>query len=65
MDIEHVPGAGPERRQRPVIRMVNIYGFFIEGMGDVDADGTMTLQRRREVRHRATHDDSGEWARRS
>ena len=22
-----------------VVRLVNIYGFFIEGMGDVDADG--------------------------
>ena len=25
------------------VRLVNIYGFFIEGMGDVDADGSMTL----------------------
>jgi len=28
----------------PVIRMENIYGFFIEGMGDVLADGSMTLK---------------------
>ncbi len=26
-----------------VVRLVNIYGFFIEGMGDVNADGSMTL----------------------
>jgi hypothetical protein len=25
------------------VRLVNIYGFFIEGMGDVNADGSMTL----------------------
>ena len=28
----------------PVIRMENIYGFFIEGMGDVNPDGSMTLK---------------------
>jgi hypothetical protein len=27
-----------------VLKLVNIYGFFIEGMGDVNADGTMTLK---------------------
>jgi hypothetical protein len=27
----------------PVVRLENIYGFFIEGMGDVAADGSMTL----------------------
>jgi hypothetical protein len=27
-----------------VLKMVNIYGFFIEGMGDVEADGSMTLK---------------------
>jgi len=26
-----------------VVRLVNIYGYFIEGMGDVNADGSMTL----------------------
>jgi hypothetical protein len=29
----------------PVIRMENIYGFFIEGMGDVAADGSMSLSK--------------------
>ena len=28
----------------PVVRLENIYGFFIEGMGDVEADGSMTLK---------------------
>jgi len=28
----------------PVVRLENIYGFFIEGMGDVAADGSMTLK---------------------
>lgn len=28
-----------------VLKMVNIYGYFIEGMGDVAADGTMTLNK--------------------
>lgn len=27
-----------------VLRMENIYGFFIEGMGDVNADGSLTLK---------------------
>ena len=27
----------------PVVRLENIYGFFIEGMGDVAADGSMSL----------------------
>jgi len=26
-----------------VLRLVNIYGFFIEGMGEVNADGSMTI----------------------
>ncbi len=29
----------------PVIRLENIYGYFIEGMGDVAADGSMTLNK--------------------
>jgi hypothetical protein len=42
MDIGNYMSQDPNG-STPVIRMVNLFGFFIEGMGDVAANGTITL----------------------
>jgi hypothetical protein len=42
MNIEQYMAQDPNGAT-PIIRMENIYGFFIEGMGDVAPDGSMTL----------------------
>jgi len=42
IDIDHYLSADPTG-SNGILKMVNIYGFFIEGMGDVNANGTMTL----------------------
>ena len=43
IDINHFMAQNPSGANG-VLKMVNIYGFFIEGMGDVEPDGTMTLK---------------------
>ena len=43
IDINHFMAQDPNGANG-VLKMVNIYGFFIEGMGDVNADGTMELK---------------------
>jgi hypothetical protein len=43
MDIDDYLSKDPSGASSAVVRLVNIYGFFIEGMGNVNADGTMTL----------------------
>jgi Flp pilus assembly protein TadG len=42
LDIDAYLAADPTG-SNGIVRLVNIYGYFIEGMGDVNADGTMTL----------------------
>ena len=42
IDINHFMSQDPSGANG-VLKMVNIFGFFIEGMGDVNPDGTMTL----------------------
>jgi hypothetical protein len=42
IDINHFLAQDPNGANG-VLKMVNIYGFFVEGMGDINADGTMTL----------------------
>lgn len=42
MDINYFMAQNPSGANA-VLKLVNIYGFFIEGMGNVNADGTMTL----------------------
>jgi Flp pilus assembly protein TadG len=42
LDIDAYLGPDP-KGANGIVRLVNIYGFFVEGMGDVAADGTMTL----------------------
>lgn len=41
IDIDQYLGADPTG-SNGIVRLVNIYGFFIEGMGDVQSDGTVT-----------------------
>lgn len=41
IDINHFMAQDPNGANG-VLKMVNIYGFFIEGMGDVDAQGNIT-----------------------
>jgi hypothetical protein len=43
MDIDDYLSKDPSGASSAVVRLVNIYGFFIEGMGNVNDDGTMTL----------------------
>ena len=42
MDIDDYLSRNPTG-SNGTVRLVNIYGFFIEGMGEVNADGTMSL----------------------
>jgi hypothetical protein len=42
IDIDHFLSQDPNGANG-VLKMVNIYGYFIEGMGDINADGSMTL----------------------
>jgi hypothetical protein len=42
MDIDDYLSRNPTG-SNGTVRLVNIYGFFIEGMGDTNADGSMTL----------------------
>ena len=56
IDIDHFLAADPSGANG-VLRIVNIYGFFIEGMGDVDVNtGAMTLNTGGSAVIRANHD---------
>lgn len=43
MDIDHYLKSDPNGAGG-IVKLTNIYGYFIEGMGDVNADGTMTVK---------------------